>query len=254
MLSRHKPAQPAVAEEKMSRLDVDDVHPEVMKVRGICVSTHQVLSEAEVMTILRQVGAIITDSHLVYTSGRHGRSYVNKDALYPHTAETSKICGRIAEQFVGLGVDVVAGPTIGGVIMAQWVAHHLSQVTFLPVLAVYAEEVEVEGKRARAFRRGYADIIASQRVLIVEDILTTGGSVRQVIAAVQAAGGTVVGVGALCNRGNITAQTLGVPTLTALVNLPLESWEADTCPLCQQGVPINTRVGKGAAFVRQRSV
>lgn len=217
------------------------------------MSIDEALQEPEIIAILERVGAIITNSHLVYTSGRHGSSYVNKDALYPHTTETSTVCASIAAQFVGMGVEVVAGPTIGGVIMAQWVAYHLSNQALLPVLAVYAEEEDVDGERQRVFRRGYADLIAGRRVLVVEDVLTTGGSARQVIAAVQAAGGTIVGVGALCNRGQLTAQTLGVPTLVALTAIPMESWEAANCPLCRQGVPVNTRVGKGAAFVARQA-
>jgi orotate phosphoribosyltransferase len=89
-------------------------------------------------------------------------------------------------------------------------------------------------------------------VLVVEDILTTGGSARQVVEAVQRQGGSVVGVGALCNRGDVSAATLGAPALFALTAVPLTSYAPEECPLCAAGVPINTRVGKGAAFVAQR--
>lgn len=210
------------------------------------MSEHQA---EEILAILERVGAIITSSHIVYTSGRHGSSYINKDALYPHTAETSAICAHIAHHFATAveRVEIVAGPTIGGVILAQWVAHHLSVRTASPVLAVYAEEERHGEERRRIFRRGYDELLAGQRVLVVEDVLTTGGSARQVVAAVQAAGGEVVGVGALCNRGGLTAETLGVPCFVALVELALESWDAAECPLCKQGVPINTRVGKGGS-------
>jgi orotate phosphoribosyltransferase len=86
-------------------------------------------------------------------------------------------------------------------------------------------------------------------VLVVEDILTTGGSARLVVEAVAAAGGTVVGVGALCNRGGVSAQQIGAPVLFSLSTVPMESFAAEECPLCAAGVPVNTRVGKGAAFV-----
>lgn len=206
---------------------------------------------SSVLSILERVGAIITDSHVVYTSGRHGSSYVNKDALYPHTEETSFICACLAEKFADGGIDVVAGPTMGGVIMAQWVAYHLGRLTNRAALAVYAEEEGVIGYRV--FRRGYDDLVRGKRVLVVEDIVTTGGSVRKVIAAAHAAGGSVVGVGALCNRGDVTATTLYVPRFHALVDVTLDSWEASDCPLCQANVPINTRVGKGATFLAQRT-
>jgi orotate phosphoribosyltransferase len=220
--------------------------------RDAGMSIEHSASEAEIRTILEQVNAMITGSHLVYTSGRHGSSYVNKDALYPHTAETRQVCAAIAARFRDADVEVVAGPTVGGVIMAQWVAHHLSELTCHPVLAVYAEEVGAEEERRRVFRRGYDELIAGKRVLIVEDVLTTGGSARQVVDAVRDAGGQVVGLGALCNRGGLTAAALDVPAFVALVAVPLESWDAVECPLCRAGVPINTRVGKGAAFLARQ--
>jgi orotate phosphoribosyltransferase len=104
--------------------------------------------------------------------------------------------------------------------------------------------------KARIFRRGYDALVAGRRVLVVEDILTTGGSARTVVQAVEKAGGTVVGVAALCNRGGVTADLLGSPQLYSLASVPLESWSAEECPLCASGVPVNTRLGKGAAFVK----
>lgn len=207
---------------------------------------------ADLLATLAGVGALITGDHLVYTSGRHGSTYVNKDALYPHTAATSAVCAQIGGHFAAAGVEVVAGPTVGGVIMAQWTAHHLSALTGREVLAVYAEEEPGSAEKRRVFRRGYDALVARRRVLVVEDILTTGGSVRLVVEAVGAAGGSVVGVGALVNRGAVTAAQVGAPALLALVEAPLESYVPDECPLCAAGVPVNTRVGKGAAFLAGR--
>jgi orotate phosphoribosyltransferase len=210
------------------------------------------MSGATVLDTLAQVGALITGDHIVYTSGRHGSSYVNKDALYPHTAATSGVCAQIARHFAAAGPEVVAGPTVGGVIMAQWAAHHLEGLLGREVLAVYAEEQEADDGKRRIFRRGYDQLVAGRRVLVVEDILTTGGSARMVVQAVEQAGGTVVGVAALCNRGGVSAAQLGAPALYSLASVPLESWAADACPLCRDGVPINTRLGKGAAFLQAR--
>lgn len=210
------------------------------------------MTETDVLATLARVGALITGDHIVYTSGRHGSSYVNKDALYPHTAATSEACALIARHFAASGVEVVAGPTVGGVIIAQWAAHHLSQISGHEVLAVYAEEEQTEAGKQRTFRRGYDALVAGRRVLVVEDILTTGGSARTVVQAVERAGGTVVGVAALCNRGGVTADLLGAPELFSLTSVPLESWAADECPLCASGVPVNTRLGKGASFVVTR--
>lgn len=87
------------------------------------------MKEQSVQQILRSTGAVITDSHIVYTSGKHGTAYVNKDAVYPHTIETSHLCRAIAEQFADNNVEVVIAPAIGGVILSQWVAFHLSTIT-----------------------------------------------------------------------------------------------------------------------------
>lgn len=209
--------------------------------------------EPNLLTVLHQLGAIVTNDHIVYTSGRHGNSYVNKDALYPHTAAASMVGAALARHFAELDVETVAGPTVGGVIMAQWTAYHLSQLCGREVLAVYAEEEQTDTGKRRVFRRGYDALIAGKRVLVVEDVMTTGGSARLVVDAVRAASGTIVGVGALCNRGGITAVDLAVPTLVALTELPLESYPADECPLCAAGIPINPRLGKGAAYLRQHA-
>jgi orotate phosphoribosyltransferase len=199
----------------------------------------------DILDTLNRVGALITNTHVVYTSGRHGSSYVNKDALYPYTAATSAVCATIAEHFAAAAVEVVAGPTVGGVIMAQWTAHHLSQRTGREVLAIYAEEELHEGEKRRVFRRGYDSLLVGKRMLIVEDILTTGGSARLVVEAARRQGGAIVGVAALCNRGSVTAEQLQAPELLSLTSIPLESFDPAECPLCQAGVPINTRVGKG---------
>lgn len=81
-----------------------------------------------VITILKKVGAVLTDDHFVYTSGKHGSVYINKDALYPHTKETSQIGQMFAQAFKDMAIDVVAAPALGGIILSQWTAYHLSQL------------------------------------------------------------------------------------------------------------------------------
>jgi orotate phosphoribosyltransferase len=207
------------------------------------------MAEIDIMRTLAEVGAIITDSHIVYTSGRHGRVYVNKDALYLHPQVTEQLCARMAQDYNPAQVDVVAGPTVGGVILAQWVAWHLSKALGQgEVLAVYAEEGP---EKRRIFKRGYDQQLPSKRVVVVEDVVNTGGSARKVVDAVRELGGEVVGVSILCNRSGDPHIDLGAP-LHALVTLDLESWAPEECPLCQQGVPINIAVGKGRQFLAQQ--
>jgi len=209
------------------------------------------MTEREVLEILSKVGAVITDSHIVYTSGKHGTAYVNKDAVYPHTKETSDLCRAIAEQFADDGVEVVIAPAIGGVILSQWTAHHLSEITGREVLGVYAEKVE--SGDAFVIKRGYDKLVAGKDVLVVEDVLTTGGSAKKVVEATRALGGNIVGLGVLCNRGGITPQDVAdPPKLFALVNVKLDAWDEAGCPLCAQNVPINTDVGKGREFLARK--
>lgn len=200
------------------------------------------------LKLFEQCSAILTNNHFVYTSGKHGANYVNKDAVYPHTAIISALCQQIAEQ-CPQNIDVVAGPTVGAVIISQWVAHYLSQKQGRDILAVFAEE---NPDKTRVFRRGYDKLIAGKQVLIVEDILTTGGSVKAVVAAVKNLGGTVAGIFALCNRGQVISAMVGDVPLQSLVQLQFEMWDAAACPLCAKGVPVNTQIGKGKEFVKNQ--
>ena len=208
------------------------------------------MNESEILNIVNDLGAVITNSHLVYTSGKHGSTYVNKDALYPHTAAISSLCRVLAEQFVVDNIEVVVAPALGGIILSQWIAHHLSDLMGREVLSVYAEKIEEGGF---VIKRGYDKLLKDKNVLVVEDILTTGGSARKVIELTRTLGGNVQGLAVLCNRGGVTAQELAqVPKIISLLSLDFESWDEGDCPLCKQGVPVNTEVGKGREFLAKR--
>lgn len=210
------------------------------------------MKEQQVLELLGKVGAVIKDSHIVYTSGKHGTAYVNKDAVYPHTKETSELCRAIAQQFAEDGVDVVIAPAIGGVILSQWTAHHLSGITGREVFGLYAEKTE--NGDGFVIKRGYDKLVAGKNVLVVEDVLTTGGSAKKVVEAVRVLGGNVIGLGVLCNRGGIIpSDVANPPKLFALVNVKLDSWDEANCPLCAQNIPINTDVGKGREFLAKKA-
>lgn len=209
------------------------------------------MDEQDALMLLGKVGAVIKDSHIVYTSGKHGTAYVNKDAVYPHTKETSDLCKAIAEQFADDGVEVVIAPAIGGVILSQWTAFHLSEITGREVFGVYAEKTEDGGF---VIKRGYDKIVAGKKVLVVEDVLTTGGSAKKVVEATRALSGNVIGLGVLCNRGGITpSDVANPPKLFALINVKLDSWDEAGCPLCAQNIPINTDVGKGREYLAKKN-
>lgn len=199
-------------------------------------------------------GAIITDSHFVYNSGRHSSVYINKDALYLHTGISKKLCQRMAQPYDADTIDVVVGPVLGGIVLSQWTTHALNvRRTAGETLAVYAEKAAGSDQNF-TFTRGYDKHIAGKNILIVEDILTTGGSVRRVIELVRKHGGNVIGVSALCNRGNVQACDVGNVPIATLITLDLETYAADVCPFCQSGVPVNTEVGKGRMFLTKQKV
>ena len=139
----------------------------------------------EVIDILKKTGALLTDSHFVGTSGKHIDTYVNKDALYTHPEETSKVCQLMAEKSKDFEIDVVVGPALGGIVLSQWTAHHLSKIKGREILAVYTEKIPEGGQK---FTRGNDQIVKSKNILVMEDASTTGGSAKKVVDAVTAAG------------------------------------------------------------------
>jgi len=237
------------------------------------------------LQLLAQAGAILT-GHFVYTSGKHGSAYVNKDRVYTDTALVSLICQNLADHFGRNLPQVVVGPAVGGVILSQWTAFHLN-ASIGGVVGVYAERAERsylkvgEGADPGGFdlhgfmgnicghqviageelvvkenrfviKRGYDKLVNHKRVLVVEDVITTGGTVKKVVQAVRECRGEVIGVGAMCNRGQVSAENLDVPALHSVVDVPLEAWPESECPLCAEGAPVNTDVGKGREFLARR--
>jgi orotate phosphoribosyltransferase len=200
--------------------------------------------------LFRASGAF-REGHFLLKSGRHGDAYVEKFAVLADPAATSELCGYWAAAHRD-GVDLVAGPTTGGVILAFETARQVG------VRSIFAEEVRDEdGGTRREFRRGFT-IAPGERVLLVDDILTTGGSLLAMIPAVEAAGGEIVGCLVMVDRSGGRA-TLVSPTtgrsypLRALWQLDLPTYEpgADTCPRCAAGdalvAPGSTGTGPAAA-------
>lgn len=207
------------------------------------------MNRQEILGALAKIHAVITDSHLVYTSGKHGSTYFNKDAIYPHTELTSQLCEEIAKHFANKGVEVVIAPAVGGIILSQWVAYHLTKITGREVLGVYAEK-DGDGF---VIKRGYDKLSSGKKVLIVEDILTTGGSVKKVIDTARSIGANIIGLGVLCNRGGIKPEDVSnPPELFALVDVRFDAWDEGDCPLCAKAVPVNTDVGHGRKYVQAK--
>ena len=203
-----------------------------------------------VVNILKKVGAVITDSHFVYTSGKHGSVYVNKDAVYPHTAETSRIGELFAEKYKDIDIDVVAAPALGGIILSQWVAFHLSKLKGKEILGVYTEKT---ADKQMIFTRGYDKLVKGKNILVIEDLTTTGGSVKKEVDTEKVAGGNVVAVCVMVNRDpeHVTSEVVGGP-FSALGILKASAFDEAVCPLCKENVPINTDVGHGRKYLETK--
>ncbi|MCE9549058.1 phosphoribosyltransferase [Candidatus Nomurabacteria bacterium] len=203
----------------------------------------------EVIEILTKVGAILPNDHFVGTSGLHFNTYVNKDFLYPHTKETSKVCKLFAEKYKDKNIEVVVGPALGGIILSQWTASFLSELTGKEVLGIYTEKTENCGQ---VFTRGYDGYVKGKKVLVVEDIITTGLSSLKTAEAVKTCGGEVVGVCAMVNKNKDINSISSEYSISALTNLYIDTYEAKDCPLCKNNIPINTKVGHGKKFLEQQ--
>ncbi|MFQ6019825.1 MAG: orotate phosphoribosyltransferase [Dehalococcoidia bacterium] len=194
--------------------------------------------------ILRRSGALL-EGHFQLTSGRHSPVYVEKFRILEKPAETEQLCRMIADRFRGEGASVVVGPTTGGIILSYEVARQLERLPDgRPARGIFAEMVDGADRSAdtqprRRLGRGFR-MERGERALVVDDVLTTGGSVRQVLAALAEEGGLPVGVGVLVDRrgrGQGNELDFGVP-LFACLTVDLPTYEPTACPLCQRGEPL----------------
>jgi orotate phosphoribosyltransferase len=184
------------------------------------------IGPGDVERIFRDAGAF-REGHFVLASGKHSPRYLEKFQVLQWPNHTERLCETIAALWRSASPDTVAGPTTGGIILAHEVARQLG------TRAVYAERNE--NGPGRAFRRGF-QLAPSERVLVVDDIMTTGGSLQETIDAVSAAGAEVIGAAVLVDRSG-GSTNLSVP-LHALWSVDVPSYAAADCPLCAQGVPL----------------
>jgi len=181
--------------------------------------------------IFKKSGAIL-EGHFLLTSGLHSPVYWEKFKVLQFPNYTEQLCQMIANHFRKQKIQVVAGPTTGGIILAFEVARQLG------VRGIFAEK---EGAQERAFRRGFT-INPVERVLIIDDILTTGDSIRQVMAAVTRQGGIIVGIGVLVDRSEQKIE-FGVPIFSCHRSVTI-TYPPQDCPLCAAKIPL-VRPGGG---------
>ena len=204
--------------------------------------------------LFRRSGAL-RDGHFLLKSGRHSGAYLEKFAVLSDPAATSELCSVWAGRFHAPGttgegpeVDLVAGPTTGGVILAFETGRQLG------TRAIFAEEVHAGGHPRREFRRGFR-IEPGERVLLVDDILTTGGSLLAMIPAVEAVGGEIVECAVLVDRSGGMSALASPSTgrsypLSALWILDLPTFEPgpEGCPQCADGSPLYAPGSTGTAL------
>ena len=261
------------------------------------------LRKEETKEIFAKRKAIITGSHFVYArkpdGWYHGSAYVSKDAIYPYVDDVSVLCKQIACYFVDGGdrIDVVVGPTVGAVSLAQWTTHWFHMCGINHVLAICADEEDMLETREipkvmageldfvacgavhidygdaflprkirytekigtrRVIKRGYDKLVMGKRCLIVEDVINSGLTVVKTRDAVLEAGGEVIGVACLCNRsgGKVTAGTLCVSELFSLLDMDMQMFPEDDCPICKEKGfgSVRTDLGKGKDFLVRKGL
>lgn len=180
---------------------------------------------------LESIGAL-KRGHFVLSSGRHTDQYVEKFDLLRQPQATERACAELIQRLEGHlhGIDVIAGPTTGGILLAFEFGRQLG----LP--AAYAERSS-EGSNERTFRRGTI-FEPGTRVLVVDDVMTTGGSVRETLKAVSSHGGEVAAVAVLVDRSLGTADVMGYP-LISLAQLDMQTWDAADVPAWLDSVPVS---------------
>ena len=179
------------------------------------------MTKEQVLGILKEKEAVL-EGHFLLTSGRHSDRYVQCAKLFRYPDTSELICRELAAYFKDAGVELVCGPAVGGIIIAYEMARQLG------VPNIFAERENGN----MTLRRGFT-VEKGQRVLVCEDVVTTGGSVKEVIELLRGMGAEVVGVGSVADR-SAGKVDFGVP-FHAVLSMEVKSWEPDECPLCREG-------------------
>lgn len=178
-------------------------------------------TQEQVLEVFERTGVLL-EGHFRLTSGLHAAKYLQCAQLLQYPHEAGPLCEQLADYFKDAGATVVAGPATGGIILAYEVAKALG------VKNIFGEREN----GVMTFRRGFK-LEPTDKVLVLEDVVTTGGSVKELIECIKAAGAEVVGVASLVNRSGGRVD-FGVP-FKSLVNLDITTYDPDDCPMCKEG-------------------
>ena len=214
------------------------------------------IKEEELAAKFKETDAII-HGHFVLAGGDHSDIYLEKRKATADTELVSRICLEFAMVAEDKDIDVVVGPASGAISLAHETAKWLTFLYSLrgkKVLALYADKKKVGNEEDFEFKGLFGQMVKGKKVLVVEDILTSGQSVKKVVKLIEAWEGIVVSVCAIWNRKKVTAATIGTPELFAIIDKPLSSWPADKCDLCKKEQPVYTLVGHGKEFLQQKGL
>ncbi|MFH1941494.1 MAG: orotate phosphoribosyltransferase [bacterium] len=180
-----------------------------------------VLKQDEILAIFKETGALL-EGHFILTSGLHSGRYFQCAKVFQYPWHAESLCRGIADRFRDEKIDLVISPAVGGIVVGQEVARILN------VRSIFTERVE--GKMT--LRRGF-EVTEGERVLVVEDVTTTGGSVKEVVGTVKERGVEVVAVAAVVDRSGGKAE-FGVPYFS-LFQMAVQNFPPDACPMCKSG-------------------
>ena len=183
------------------------------------------MNPERVIDIFREAGALL-EGHFIYTSGRHGSQFLQAARVMQYPEHTAVLCAAMAERFADDAIELVVGPATGGIVLAYETARSLG------CRSAYSEK---DGEDGMALKRGFR-LTPGCRVLVVEDIVTTGGSVKKTIAHLRERGAEVAGVSVLIDRSG--GEAAFDCRFEPLAMLAMESWASDSCALCEQGKPL----------------
>ena len=183
------------------------------------------MSTSPTLDVFTSTGALL-DGHFKLTSGRHSNAYFQCAKVLQYPEHLTAVCGKIATHFAGKGVQTVISPAIGGIVVGTEVGRQLG------VKTIFAERKD----GAMTIRRGFS-LEAGERVLVIEDVITTGGSVAEVIALITAAGAALVGVGSVVDRSNGRVKL--ADDQFSVLSMEVISYTPEECSLCKKGLPID---------------
>lgn len=193
------------------------------------------MTEERVVRILKECDALL-EGHFRYTSGRHGSQYFEKIRIVSNPSYVDELGKMMAKTMDDLSseIDIVCAPAHGAVVFGFSTALHMGKkFAFL----------QRDSRSIMTVRSGFRDLVGGSRVLLVEDVSTTGGSILESIEALKKNGAEVVQAGLVVDRTDGKLQ-LGVP-YRALLSVEASSWDKDKCPLCRKGVPLTTPGSSG---------